>query len=64
MNMQAKVLLAGGSWVSTSTHFKRFDFFSTAYYEVGSAYYSVRVYLIKFKIVIWQDDIGLSLDET
>jgi uncharacterized membrane protein len=34
--MQAKVLLAGESWVSTSTHFKGFDFFSTTYYEVGS----------------------------
>jgi len=34
--MEPKVLLAGESWVSTSTHFKGFDFFSSTYYATGS----------------------------
>jgi uncharacterized membrane protein len=33
-----RVLLAGESWVSNSTHYKGFDFFSSTVYEVGTAY--------------------------
>jgi uncharacterized membrane protein len=33
--MDAKVLLVGESWVSGSTHFKGFDFFSSTYYATG-----------------------------
>jgi uncharacterized membrane protein len=33
-----RVLLAGESWVSNSTHFKGWDFFSSTVYEVGSGY--------------------------
>src|SRR3984893_3241241 len=34
--METKVLLVGESWVSTSTHLKGFDFFSSTYYATGS----------------------------
>jgi uncharacterized membrane protein len=34
--MQKSVLLAGESWVSSSTHVKGFDFFSSTYYATGS----------------------------
>src|SRR5688572_20390918 len=30
-----RVLLAGESWVSSSTHYKGWDFFSSTVYEVG-----------------------------
>jgi|SRR5271165_1540642 len=33
--MVAKVLLAGESWISMSTHLKGFDFFSSTYYATG-----------------------------
>jgi uncharacterized membrane protein len=33
-----RVLLAGESWVSNSTHFKGWDFFSSTVYEVGTDY--------------------------
>jgi uncharacterized membrane protein len=33
--MEAKVLLAGESWITTSTHLKGFDFFSSAHYATG-----------------------------
>jgi uncharacterized membrane protein len=33
--MEAKVLLAGESWISMSTHLKGFDFFSSTYYATG-----------------------------
>lgn len=33
-----RVLLAGESWVSNSTHFKGWDFFSSTVYETGIAY--------------------------
>ncbi|HEY6840016.1 MAG TPA: glutamine amidotransferase, partial [Chthoniobacterales bacterium] len=33
--METKVLLVGESWVSSSTHFKGFDFFSSTYYATG-----------------------------
>jgi uncharacterized membrane protein len=33
-----KILLAGESWVSSSTHFKGWDFFSSTIYEVGVEY--------------------------
>lgn len=33
-----RVLLAGESWVSNSTHFKGWDFFSSTTYEVGIEY--------------------------
>jgi len=33
-----RVLLAGESWVSNSTHFKGWDFFSSTVYEVGTEY--------------------------
>jgi uncharacterized membrane protein len=33
-----RVLLAGESWVSNSTHFKGWDFFSSTVYETGFAY--------------------------
>jgi uncharacterized membrane protein len=33
--METKVLLVGESWVSTSTHLKGFDFFSSTYYATG-----------------------------
>lgn len=33
-----KVLLAGESWVSNSTHFKGWDFFSSTVYETGFVY--------------------------
>lgn len=33
-----RVLLAGESWVSNSTHFKGYDFFSSTVYEVGIEY--------------------------
>jgi uncharacterized membrane protein len=33
-----RVLLAGESWVSSTTHFKGFDFFSSTVYEVGVDY--------------------------
>lgn len=35
MTNNIKVLLAGESWVSTSTHYKGWDFFSSTVYEVG-----------------------------
>jgi uncharacterized membrane protein len=34
--MSINVLLVGESWVSSSTHFKGFDFFVSANYEIGS----------------------------
>ncbi len=34
----ARVLLAGESWVSNSTHFKGWDFFSSTVYDTGLAY--------------------------
>lgn len=34
--MSVKVLLVGESWVSSSTHFKGWDFFVSANYEIGS----------------------------
>jgi uncharacterized membrane protein len=33
--METKVLLAGESWISSSTHLKGFDFFSSTYYATG-----------------------------
>ncbi|HEX3444269.1 MAG TPA: glutamine amidotransferase, partial [Chthoniobacterales bacterium] len=33
--METKILLVGESWVSTSTHLKGFDFFSSTYYTTG-----------------------------
>lgn len=33
-----RILLAGESWVSNSTHFKGWDFFSSTVYEVGTEY--------------------------
>jgi uncharacterized membrane protein len=33
-----RVLLAGESWISNSTHYKGFDFFSSTVYEVGIEY--------------------------
>jgi len=36
--METKVLLVGESWVSSSTHFKGFDFFSSTYYATGAEY--------------------------
>jgi uncharacterized membrane protein len=33
--MEAKVLLAGESWITTSTHLKGFDFFSSTHYATG-----------------------------
>ncbi|MBI5670733.1 MAG: cytoplasmic protein [Chloroflexi bacterium] len=33
-----RVLLAGESWVSSSTHFKGWDFFSSTVYDTGIAY--------------------------
>ena len=33
--METKILLVGESWVSTSTHLKGFDFFSSTYYATG-----------------------------
>ena len=33
--METKVPLVGESWVSASTHFKGFDFFSSTYYATG-----------------------------
>jgi len=33
--METKVLLVGESWVSSSTHLKGFDFFSSTYYATG-----------------------------
>lgn len=33
-----RVLLAGESWVSNSTHYKGWDFFSSTVYEVGTEY--------------------------
>ena len=33
-----RVLLAGESWVSNSTHFKGWDFFSSTVYETGVGY--------------------------
>jgi uncharacterized membrane protein len=33
--METNVLLVGESWVSTSTHLKGFDFFSSTYYATG-----------------------------
>lgn len=38
MNKKTKVLLAGESWVSNSTHYKGWDFFSSTIYEVGIQY--------------------------
>ncbi len=36
--VQIRVLLAGESWVSNSTHFKGWDFFSSTVYETGIEY--------------------------
>src|ERR1700736_6361772 len=33
--MEANVLLVGESWISSSTHLKGFDFFSSTYYATG-----------------------------
>jgi uncharacterized membrane protein len=33
--MEANVLLAGESWITTSTHLKGFDFFSSTHYATG-----------------------------
>lgn len=33
-----RILLAGESWVSNSTHYKGWDFFSSTVYEVGTEY--------------------------
>lgn len=35
---EIRVLLAGESWVSNSTHYKGWDFFSSTVYEVGTEY--------------------------
>jgi uncharacterized membrane protein len=36
--MTIRVLLAGESWVSNSTHYKGWDFFSSTVYETGAGY--------------------------
>ena len=38
MTTKIRVLLAGKSWVSNSTHFKGWDFFSSTVYETGIAF--------------------------
>jgi uncharacterized membrane protein len=38
MENKIRVLLAGESWVSNSTHFKGWDFFSSTVYETGIGY--------------------------
>lgn len=38
MHEKIRVLLAGESWVSNSTHYKGWDFFSSTIYEVGIQY--------------------------
>jgi uncharacterized membrane protein len=38
MMAEIRVLLAGESWVSNSTHFKGWDFFSSTQYDTGTAY--------------------------
>jgi len=38
-----RVLLAGESWVSNSTHFKGWDFFSSTIYETGVMYLEAAV---------------------
>jgi uncharacterized membrane protein len=38
MEHKIRVLLAGESWVSNSTHYKGWDFFSSTVYETGIAY--------------------------
>ena len=38
MTTKIRVLLAGESWVSNSTHFKGWDFFSSTVYETGIAF--------------------------
>jgi uncharacterized membrane protein len=38
MENRVRVLLAGESWVSNSTHFKGWDFFSSTVYETGIGY--------------------------
>jgi uncharacterized membrane protein len=38
MENKVRVLLAGESWVSNSTHFKGWDFFSSTVYETGIGY--------------------------
>ncbi len=38
MENKIRVLLAGESWVSNSTHFKGWDFFSSTTYETGIAF--------------------------
>ncbi len=38
MDQPIRVLLAGESWVSSSTHIKGWDFFSSTVYETGIAY--------------------------
>lgn len=36
--MATNILLVGESWVSNSTHFKGWDYFSSTYYDVGCNY--------------------------
>ena len=38
MDSKIRVLLAGESWVSNSTHYKGWDFFSSTVYETGIAF--------------------------
>jgi len=38
MNEKIRVLLAGESWVSSSIHYKGWDFFASTVYEVGTQY--------------------------
>jgi hypothetical protein len=40
--MNAKVLLVGESWVSSSTHVKGFDFFSSSFYADGRRFFDLR----------------------
>ncbi len=62
------VLLAGESWVSSSTHFKGWDFFSSTVYETGieymeNAFQGTEIHLLHMPGHIAAKEFPLTIDE-
>lgn len=53
--MGKKILLAGESWMSYTTHVKGFDTFYTSVYETGEKYLKAAMSLYSFRIIwLWR----------
>jgi uncharacterized membrane protein len=49
--MKTRVLLVGESWVSSSTHYKGFDFFSSTYYATGAEYLLAALNVVGIEVI-------------